>query len=197
MKPNYFGTTFIRIPSDYVEYMEPNTLRLSSETWDDLAEEATKKGYRNRSEYMREIIEDRDVSCSNTIEYDDIQLDEILERLEQLEEEIDSGGGVVEKTEVEESSDDVIEEVISEWFPKQKREERREAARQALIFVRGRGRAEKKHFLDAVDRTVPDQNDDTFWRKSIRPGLQEAMEEGLVRHERGPPHEYVWVHTTR
>ncbi|QLC35777.1 hypothetical protein EFA46_016090 (plasmid) [Halarchaeum sp. CBA1220] len=39
--------------------MEPNTLRLPEETWDALEEEATEYGYRNRSEYVRNLIERR------------------------------------------------------------------------------------------------------------------------------------------
>ncbi|GGN27013.1 CopG family ribbon-helix-helix protein [Halarchaeum nitratireducens] len=41
--------------------MEPNTLRLPAETWEELDAEAGEYGYRNRSEYVRNLIENRQV----------------------------------------------------------------------------------------------------------------------------------------
>lgn len=196
--------------------MEPNTIRLPGEEWESLSDEAEEMGYRNRSEYLRDIIENRQVIFENTSDYEFAKRDVLRKRIETLEQMVDDGAATPDDgaeardttvrdydentTEHEENTTEYtnddrpsIEEVIEGWTPKRKREERREAGRQALEFLRGRGRAEKKHFLGAVDHTVPEQNEDTFWRKSIRPALQKAMDVGLVKHERGPPHEYVWA----
>jgi len=89
---------------------------------------------------------------------------------------------------------EAIDAALDDWWPKRKREERRAAGRAALEYLRDAGRGTKSDFLSALrpEYDVADQNDDTYWKKTVRPALQAAKDDGLVGWERGPPHEYVW-----
>jgi len=64
--------------------MEPITLRLPSELLEDLSQEADEQGYSSRSEYIRQIVRNRNDTGPNT----DIRerVDELEQRVEQLEE---------------------------------------------------------------------------------------------------------------
>lgn len=182
--------------------MEPNTIRLESETWEALLEEAEDRGFRNRSEYIREIIRNRDVIYENTTDYNENTIEELVVRVEQLEqqqttqESTDSGESITadyEKNTADyEENTGVIDDIMDDWWPKTKRERKREAGRQALRYLHDVTRAEKEHFLKNVDHLIEEQNPNTYWKNTIRPALQEAQDEGLVRYERGPPHEYIW-----
>jgi len=181
--------------------MEPNTLRLQQNTWEKLSDEAEERGFRNRSEYIREIIAQRDVIFENTNDYDEDDITELVERIEALEAQQSKTDTepthdpitteYEENTEVDEDNGE-IDTILGLWFPKTNREEKREAGRQALVYLRKNIRAKKADFLENVEHLIEEQNEDTYWKKTIRPALQEAQDEGLVRFDQGPPHEYVW-----
>lgn len=64
--------------------LEPRTLRLTSEEWDNLDDEAEDRGFENRTEYIRWIIRNRNGIEQNTAE----RLNELEERLDAVEAEI-------------------------------------------------------------------------------------------------------------
>jgi metal-responsive CopG/Arc/MetJ family transcriptional regulator len=71
--------------------MEPNTIRLQSEAWEQLTDEAEELGYGSRAEYIRDIIgrraaitnENDSNTRSNTKDYE-----AITHRLDELEAEV-------------------------------------------------------------------------------------------------------------
>ena len=73
--------------------MEPNTLRLQTNTWEELAEEAEELGYTSRSAYIRELINHREVITDaigpNTQTNTDViaRLDRLAARVDDLEAE--------------------------------------------------------------------------------------------------------------
>ncbi len=74
--------------------MEVLTIRLDPNTVEDLDEEYDAEGFRNRTEYIRAIIDGRDRILENTDENTE-PVDSLRERLDELEErvgELESGG---------------------------------------------------------------------------------------------------------
>lgn len=64
--------------------MDPITLRLETETIEELDEEAEDKGFANRTEYLRWMIQNRESIDPDTVE----KLSEYEERLQRLEKEV-------------------------------------------------------------------------------------------------------------
>lgn len=65
--------------------MKPCTIRLDHDEVDELDREAEQRGFGNRTEYLRWIIRNRPAVEPTTAETLDGRLDELEERLEQVE----------------------------------------------------------------------------------------------------------------
>ncbi|UVW56710.1 hypothetical protein [Haloferax volcanii pleomorphic virus 1] len=99
-----------------------------------------------------------------------------------------------------ETSDDRdgFEDLLADWTPGRtdaKRQEQRDAGRAALRVLRDDGRMTRSDFEDELlpAFAVEDQSKETWWRKSVRPALRLAVDDGRAVHHHGPPHEYEWV----
>lgn len=66
--------------------MKSYTIRLDPEEVEQLEREADERGFQNRTEYMRYIIRNRPAVEPTTAESLDERMDDLEERLEQLEE---------------------------------------------------------------------------------------------------------------
>ncbi len=62
--------------------LDPRTLRLSADEWEQLDQEAEERGFENRTEYVRWIIRNRNGINENTVE----RLDELEEKIEDVRE---------------------------------------------------------------------------------------------------------------
>lgn len=195
--------------------MEPNTVRLSQETWNDLDDEADEYDFDNRSAYLRWLVDNREIilaaadpSPSNgpAIETDVATSDDVADlredvrRLEECLDNLKSRDVNVDDSDPPARAPDsgdvdaAIDAALADWTPKTKRDARQEAGHAALAYLRREGRATKADFVSELrpEYDVEDQNDDTYWKKTVRPALQAAKDQGIVFWERGPPHEYVW-----
>lgn len=76
--------------------MEPNTIRLQENTWAALKDEAGEHGFRNRSEYIRHIIDHREaILDENTNPNTPANTERIRDRVDELEQrlaDLDAGG---------------------------------------------------------------------------------------------------------
>lgn len=206
--------------------MEPNTIRLPPNTWGALEDEASEYGFRNRSEYIRHLIEHREAILENTLENTNRirdRLDELEERLAEVEATVASdnaeppseraAGGEreldpkptptpQERDASEQANADMLGDLLSDWRPGRgpgkRREAMRAAGRAAVEMLRADGGPlQRGDFEDlwaeypVPDQSPPDEND-TYWRKSLRPGLQAAIEAGLARQAEGS-WEYYWI----
>jgi hypothetical protein len=67
-------------------------------------------------------------------------------------------------------------------------EDRRDAVEAALKFIRDRGRpAGRSDFETELlpEHSIPSQSTDTWWNRTVRPGLNEAREAGLLEYREG------------
>lgn len=101
-----------------------------------------------------------------------------------------------ETTDAEPESPD-IQEILDGWpGPRtQKQDRRREVATVALEWLRDRDEpATATDFKNALldDYPVEGQSDDTWWRKTVRSGLNQAVDAGVVEQREGF-HDYRWV----
>lgn len=204
--------------------MEPNTIRLPANTWKVLEEEASEYGFRNRSEYIRHLIEHREAILENTSANTNRirgRLDDLEARLAEVEATVASNDaeapseratGGEQEPEPEPTSppsDDAgeqadaggLDDLLDDWrpgrTPGERREAMRAAGRAAVELLRADGgplqRAEFEDLWEQYpvpDQAPPDEND-TYWRKSLRPALQAAIEAGLARQAQGS-WEYYW-----
>lgn len=91
-----------------------------------------------------------------------------------------------------------IEELLAEYDQgrgRVEREERREVARVALEWLRDRdGRASGADFQAELlpEHGIDGQNETTWWRKTVRPAVQLAVEAGVVEYREGH-HDYRWT----
>lgn len=91
-----------------------------------------------------------------------------------------------------------LDALLSGWRPgrtAEEREERLEAARAALEWLRDRdvpasGRDVKEALYEA--HAPDEQGEETFWKKTARPAFQLAEEAGAVKYREGH-HDYQWV----
>lgn len=88
------------------------------------------------------------------------------------------------------TGDAEIDDALDGWRPGQsldRREQRRDAGRAALHFLKNRGVASASEFREYVepDNPVDGQSPDTWWRKTARPALKRAQEAGLVAFDDG------------
>lgn len=160
--------------------MEPTTLRLRTTTLSDLDAEYEEHGFPTRADYLRHIIENREVVVESTATPASSPL---RDRLDDLETRL----AAVENTANTETppgpttddygaatTDDYAESSESVDVPATgaaAADARQEAA---VEFVREVGKARKGDLVEELrDRyPVPGQSDDTYWRKSLRPLLQ-------------------------
>lgn len=104
---------------------------------------------------------------------------------------------------VQEASDDVLEELLDDWQPGrslEEREERKNVGRAALeLLIDDGGELERNDFVDELlpEYDVEEQNEDTWWKKSARPAVTRAVDAGLVERHHGPPHTYEWAGDSR
>lgn len=93
---------------------------------------------------------------------------------------------------------DTIEDVLADWRPGRTYEERKprkEAGSAALRWLRDHdGHASGGDFQAALlpEHDVEGQSEKTWWRKTVRPALQHAEEQGVVEYRPGH-HDYRWV----
>lgn len=97
-----------------------------------------------------------------------------------------------------EAGDESLAALLADWRPgrtREEREERHAVAVAALRELRDDGRMTRADFESELlpAHSIESQSPDTWWRKTVRPGLNAAKEEGLVTLHHGPPHEYEWV----
>lgn len=107
-----------------------------------------------------------------------------------------------ERDAAEKAGADVLEEILAEWRPGRAPGERREAMRAAgraavELLQEDGGPLQRAEFEDLWEQyPVPDQappaQNDTYWRKSLRPALQRAIEADLARQAQGS-WEYYWI----
>lgn len=91
---------------------------------------------------------------------------------------------------------DRIGEVLEGWPSRAeaKREQRRQAGRAVLEYLRDVGEARAGDFKDDVEPEVPvdGQSPDTWWKKSARPAMERAVQDGLVDYHDGTK-VYTWI----
>lgn len=102
----------------------------------------------------------------------------------------------------EQAGADVLKDLLEGWRPGRAPGERREAMRAAgraavELLQEDGGPLQRAEFEELWERyPVPDQappsENDTYWRKSLRPALQAAIEADLARQAQGS-WEYYWV----
>jgi hypothetical protein len=70
----------------------------------------------------------------------------------------------------------ILESVVASWDRDGRHEDRRAAADAALSLLLSRGQLSKSEALDELlpEYSVDGQSDETWWRKNVRPVLQEA-----------------------
>jgi predicted transcriptional regulator len=90
--------------------------------------------------------------------------------------------------------EDPIEGFIQSFYPNwnENVERRRDAVEAALKFIRDRGRpAGRSDFETELlpEHSIPTQSTDTWWKRTVRPGLNEAREAGLLEYREGH-HDY-------
>lgn len=96
--------------------------------------------------------------------------------------------------------DGVIDDVLDGWrpgrSPGEKREQQRAAGRGALEYVRAVAAPTAAEFRGHVEPQYPvdGQSAETWWRKTARPALERARDEGLVTFNDGVK-EWRWVGT--
>ena len=97
-----------------------------------------------------------------------------------------------------ETAGEAIEDALRGWRPGQhprERDRRREVGKVAATWLSTRGQpATRQEAVRALyeDHPVRDQNEDTWWRKTVRPAFQRLEDAGLVEYQHGR-HEYVWT----
>lgn len=69
--------------------MEPQTIRLDEEEWDQLEREADDQGFANRTEYVRWILRNRSAIKNPSADAVSERLTELEERMDQLEAKLD------------------------------------------------------------------------------------------------------------
>lgn len=167
--------------------MEPTTFRLRETTLSDLDAEYEEHGFPTRADYIRHIIENREVVVESTATPASSplrdRLDDLETRLAAVENtantetpprpttddyaETTDDYGAATTDDYAESSESVDDPATGAAAA----DARREAA---VEFVREVGKARKGDLVEELrDRyPVPGQSDDTYWRKSLRPLLQ-------------------------
>jgi predicted transcriptional regulator len=96
--------------------------------------------------------------------------------------------------------EDPIEGFIQSFYPNwnENVERRRDAVEAALKFIRDRGRpAGRSDFETELlpGHSIPSQSTDTWWKRTVRPGLNEAREAGLLEYREGH-HDYRFTGAT-
>lgn len=199
--------------------MKPTTLRLRENTLQALDREAEEYDFPNRTEYIRYILDNRSVVVENTRE-NTAENTPLVERVAELEERVEeleadrepsakeaetpenSATPVRESratsegpTEISGQSD--VDAILDDWPPRgtRKRDRRREVGRAALEWLRERDSpASGADFREALYEEYPveGQSEETYWRKTVRPALQQAVEAGVVSYREGY-HDYQWT----
>lgn len=95
-------------------------------------------------------------------------------------------------------TDATIDEILDGWHPGRSREERgprRAAGRAALEILRDGDQMTRQDFLDELlpEYAVDTQNEETFWKNSVRAALNRGRDADVVEHIHGPPHRYEWI----
>lgn len=146
---------------------------------------------RKDSEEIVDELEAEDVDADQAGAVDDDQ--------DRLEIEVDSPETPdLENSELAVAGDtsSMIYEALEGWPGKgaTNRERRREVGARAVRWLRDRGEpASASDFQDALfdGYPVPGQKPETWWRKTVRPALQECVDAGLVEYREGH-HDYRW-----
>lgn len=190
--------------------MRPTTIRLSDETLAALEHEAIEYEFENRTEYIRHIIEHRDVVREHTQSYSDENTDgadyeRLRSRLADIESRLDaleststdgrreSGSERTETVETVETvetreieRDATIERLLDGFGPgrnQDERDERLEIAHTALEWLRDRPVAvQRSDFVTALYETtsLDGQGESAWWRRVVRPAIAHAADQGAV-----------------
>lgn len=89
--------------------------------------------------------------------------------------------------------DDVVEQTARNW--QSSIDERTQAARAALQWLQqDGGPASASDIQDALlpENSVANQNQQTWWKKTVRPVLKSAVDAGLIEYRKGH-HDYTWT----
>ena len=145
--------------------MKPTTIRLPETTLDELDQEYREYGYRDRTEYIRHILEHRNVvleHTENTNQRSPLTTDdynELADRVNELEQRVSELEDQQEPTTVEynERGIDSPQSDVVEWV-----RDNQPVSRQDIV----------RAFSDEIDRRGI--KSDSWWRRHGRPELEEA-----------------------
>lgn len=96
------------------------------------------------------------------------------------------------------TAEEAIEDALRGWRPGQhprERDRRREVGKVAATWLSAHDQpATRQEVVRALyeDHPVRDQNEDTWWRKTVRPAFQRLEDAGVAEYQHGR-HEYVWT----